>query len=664
MRPLLTTLAVVVLSAVLTAPAAADITPNRNAATVAGALADGLPPGAFAGASFVAIPPTAECANGRDDDGDDLVDGGEDPGCETGATDNREDDDAPAQCANGGDDDNDGLTDFPADPDCGSAQDDNEFDSADPTPACSNGEDDDGDDRVDEQDPGCGSAADLDEASEGLPLPADTNPAAVADSALAGFPASGASYAILSSGNSLFADDPNTSGDTGQNNSGGSGNPSHGNAIFDLVTLRVDIDVPAGLNCLRTDFRFLSDEFPEFVGQTVNDAFVAELDQSDFSVNPDASVNAPHNFAFDSGGGLVSVNTAAFSAGEAAGTTYDGATPRLRASTPVSPGRHAVYLSIFDQGDFRLDSAVFLDAMRLSNAPGDACASGATSDVTPPAVGLSSPANGSSSTDATPLYSGGAGNAAGDSGTVTVEVFGGGGTSGSPLQTLSAARSGASWAIEGPALSPGTYTARARQADGAGNVGFSGPSTFTITSGGGEQNRLPPPETRKSVNVEPVKGVVTVRRPGGRTVRLVAGEQIPIGSVIDTRRGTVRLFSTAPGGGIQSALFFDGLFRVTQTKGARPVTDLKLVEKLARCPKPGKAGSSARRKKRRLWGDGRGSFRTSGRRSAATVSGTKWLVQDDCKGTLTRVARGTVRVRDFKRKKTVTVKAGRSYRAR
>ena len=328
-------------------------------------------------------------------------------------------------------------------------------------------------------DAGCESGSDLDEGSEGFPLPEDTNPAAVADSALAGFPASGASYAILSTGDTLFADQPNDSGGTGQDNSGGSG--GHGGAIFDLVALKVDVDVPAGLNCLRTDFRFLSDEFPEYVGETVNDAFVAELDQSTFSANPDASVNAPRNFAFDSGGRPVSVNTAAFSDTESAGTTYDGATPRLRASTPISPGRHAVYLSIFDQGDGILDSAVFLDAMRLSDSPGDACATGASSDVAGPAVSLASPANGSSSTDTTPLYSGGAGAAAGDSGTVTVEVFGGSSASGTPLQTLPVARSGASWSTEGPALSPGTYTARARQTDGAGNVGFSSPSTFAIT---------------------------------------------------------------------------------------------------------------------------------------------------------------------------------------
>jgi hypothetical protein len=65
-----------------------------------------------------------------------------------------------------------------------------------------------------------------------------------------------------------------------------------------------------------------------------------------------------------------------------------------------------------------------------------------------------------------------------------------------------------------------------------------------------------------------------------------------------------------------------------------------------------------------LWGNGKGKFRTNGKYSSATVRGTIWLVQDRCEGTLTKVRRGTVQVRDFRRKKTVTVKAGHSYLAR
>jgi ferric-dicitrate binding protein FerR (iron transport regulator) len=53
--------------------------------------------------------------------------------------------------------------------------------------------------------------------------------------------------------------------------------------------------------------------------------------------------------------------------------------------------------------------------------------------------------------------------------------------------------------------------------------------------------------------------------------------------------------------------------------------------------------------------------------SDGTITGalsTKWLVEDRCNSTLTRVARGRVSVRDFAKKKTVIVKAGKKYVAR
>ena len=90
---------------------------------------------------------------------------------------------------------------------------------------------------------------------------------------------------------------------------------------------------------------------------------------------------------------------------------------------------------------------------------------------------------------------------------------------------------------------------------------------------------------------------------------------------------------------------------------------LTLVEKLS-CPKSKASTAAKKKKKRRLWGDGKGRFRTKGKHSAATVVGTKWLVEDKCTSTLTRVARGKVRVRDFVKKKTVLVKTGKKYVAR
>ena len=86
----------------------------------------------------------------------------------------------------------------------------------------------------------------------------------------------------------------------------------------------------------------------------------------------------------------------------------------------------------------------------------------------------------------------------------------------------------------------------------------------------------------------------------------------------------------------------------------------------------GRASAAAAKKKKRgpksvlgsLWGNGKGKFRTNGKYSSATVRGTIWLTQDRCDGTLTTVKRGTVSVRDFKRRRTVSVKAGHSYLAR
>ena len=63
-------------------------------------------------------------------------------------------------------------------------------------------------------------------------------------------------------------------------------------------------------------------------------------------------------------------------------------------------------------------------------------------------------------------------------------------------------------------------------------------------------------------------------------------------------------------------------------------------------------------------GNASGRYRTSGRYSAATVRGTIWDTIDRCDGTLTKVTRGTVVVRDFRKRRNITVRAGKSYLAR
>jgi hypothetical protein len=105
-----------------------------------------------------------------------------------------------------------------------------------------------------------------------------------------------------------------------------------------------------------------------------------------------------------------------------------------------------------------------------------------TVDTVAPAVTLTEPANGSSTYDRRPTFRGVAGVAAGDSGTVAVKVYAGPIATGTPVQTLSAARqAGGAYAVQAsPALAEGTYTARAEQLDAAGNAGTSAATTFTV----------------------------------------------------------------------------------------------------------------------------------------------------------------------------------------
>jgi hypothetical protein len=173
--------------------------------------------------------------------------------------------------------------------------------------------------------------------------------------------------------------------------------------------------------------------------------------------------------------------------------------------------------------------------------------------------------------------------------------------------------------------------------------------------------QLPPPVAGKTVNAYVVRGKVRVKLRGRKKfVELEAGRQIPVGSTVDTTKGRVTIVAA----GDQQADFYDGVFKIAQNRAETPLTTMKLVERL-RCPRGGTASVAAKgKKKRRLWGDGSGKFKTEGKHSAATVVGTKWLVEDRCESTTTRVVTGVVSVRDFAKRKTVRVKAGKKYVAR
>jgi CSLREA domain-containing protein len=173
------------------------------------------------------------------------------------------------------------------------------------------------------------------------------------------------------------------------------------------------------------------------------------------------------------------------------------------------------------------------------------------------------------------------------------------------------------------------------------------------------QADLPPPVAGETVNVSRARGTVKIKLPGSdEFFELEDGQQVPVGSTFDTSKGRVNLQAA----GSQRAWFYQGVFKLGQTKGAKPLSTLRLTGRLS-CG-GGTANAAAKRKKRRLWGDGKGRFRTQGEFSSATVRGTRWLVEDRCNGTLTRVTKGRVAVRDFARKRTVIVRAGKSYLAK
>lgn len=118
------------------------------------------------------------------------------------------------------------------------------------------------------------------------------------------------------------------------------------------------------------------------------------------------------------------------------------------------------------------------------------------------------------------------------------------------------------------------------------------------------------------------------------------------------------------GRGDKPAHRYQGVFRLTQAKTG--LATMSLADgSFKSCGKAASAGFAAKVKViRHLWGNGKGQFRTKGKYAAATIRGTTWDTIDRCDGTLVKVTKGRVAVTDFKRHKTVIVKAGHSHLAK
>jgi hypothetical protein len=188
-----------------------------------------------------------------------------------------------------------------------------------------------------------------------------------------------------------------------------------------------------------------------------------------------------------------------------------------------------------------------------------------------------------------------------------------------------------------------------------------------------------PPQLGTSTVVKTAAGVVTVTPPGSSTpIQISSSANLPAGTVINANRGLVNVWTALDTSGhTQVVAAWSGTFKVEYAHAGH--VDLVLAggnfgSCTAAGPRNGTVtfGKRASRKRgatskvvRSLWSsDNHGRYSTQGNDSVATVQGTEWLTQDRCDGTLTRVKRGVVAVRDNATGRTVEVRAGHSYIAR
>lgn len=153
-----------------------------------------------------------------------------------------------------------------------------------------------------------------------------------------------------------------------------------------------------------------------------------------------------------------------------------------------------------------------------------------------------------------------------------------------------------------------------------------------------------------TVLVTPASGQVKVKSSGAagfRAMQFVGYYRA--GTRIDARRGRARLSRVRDDGRFVHATLRDGIFELARVSRRR--VDVRLIGR-RRC------GGS-------LHLDAGFALRVHGRRSTTAGRNAAWSVADRCNGsTVTTVHRGHVSVRDLRRKRTRTLRAGARYTAR
>ena len=260
-------------------------------------------------------------------------------------------------------------------------------------------------------------------------------------------------------------------------------------------------------------------------------------------------------------------------------------------------------------------------------------------------------------------------------------------------------------------LDPGTHTIDVRAVDADGRADPT-PERFTfdvpgarsaISSGVSitdlDHDHIPDPEEILPLgNVPPLAGVRTlatlisgtvyVKLPLMARSGLQAGPlsgfvplkgiaALPVGTIVDARRGALALQTSADGRSLGDrrrqlgrARLTAAIFQIRQARlrraalRARPIpTDLVLIS--APTAEIGcRATIPAKGVVRTLSASAKGLFRVNGGASRAEGRNAAWHTTDRCNGTVTRVTRGRVAVYDKARRRTVTVRAGQRYLAR
>ncbi|HTX44703.1 MAG TPA: hypothetical protein VMD48_00305 [Solirubrobacteraceae bacterium] len=163
-----------------------------------------------------------------------------------------------------------------------------------------------------------------------------------------------------------------------------------------------------------------------------------------------------------------------------------------------------------------------------------------------------------------------------------------------------------------------------------------------------------PPVLGHSVNVAPVSGSVYVTVPGGRSARLTAPKQVPVGSLIDAAHGKVELTAAdVSGSAPYSGQFSQGEFKVEQSAGGGGTTDILLQGACTKAPlaSADPPATVARRHpskvRRYLAITANGKFAIiAGSSTAYEVGAAAWVVDDNCNGSTSVVGKhGHVNVR-------------------